>query len=93
MGRYPDPYLAAQFQMPVHIVAQSLPASRCAIAVCKTDYCGRHTDSTNRPLSDLIRLRNGRGVDYVERFCNPTRGHSPLDYLSPMDFEQQARVA
>ena len=27
--------------------------------------------------------------DYVERFCNPTRRHSTLDYLSPGEFERQ----
>ncbi len=30
--------------------------------------------------------------DYIERFCNPTRRHSTLGYLSPMDFEKQAVV-
>ena len=27
--------------------------------------------------------------DYIERFYNPTRLHSALDYLSPIKFEQQ----
>ena len=31
--------------------------------------------------------------DYIERFYNPTRMHSTLGYLSPMDFEKQADVA
>lgn len=31
--------------------------------------------------------------DYIERFYNPTRGHSTLGYLSSMDFEKQAHVA
>lgn len=31
--------------------------------------------------------------DYIERFYNPTRRHSTLGYLSPMDFEKQAKVA
>jgi putative transposase len=31
--------------------------------------------------------------DYIERFYNPTRRHSTLGYLSPMDFEMQANVA
>jgi putative transposase len=30
--------------------------------------------------------------DYIERFYNPTRRHSTLDYLSPMDFEKKAGV-
>jgi putative transposase len=28
--------------------------------------------------------------DYVERFYNPTRRHSTLGYLSPMQYEEQA---
>jgi len=31
--------------------------------------------------------------DYIERFNNPSRCHSTLGYLSPMDFEKQAVVA
>ena len=30
--------------------------------------------------------------DYIERFFNPTRRHSTLGYLSPMDFEKKAGV-
>lgn len=26
--------------------------------------------------------------DYIQRFYNPTRRHSTLGYLSPMDFEK-----
>lgn len=31
--------------------------------------------------------------DYIERFYNPTRRHSTLGYVSPIDFERQAGVA
>jgi transposase InsO family protein len=31
--------------------------------------------------------------DYIERFYNPKRRHSTLGYLSPMEFEMQARLA
>lgn len=31
--------------------------------------------------------------DYIERFYNPTRRHSTLGYLSPIDFEREAGVA
>jgi putative transposase len=31
--------------------------------------------------------------DYIERFYNPTRRHSTLGYLSPMEFERQAELA
>ena len=31
--------------------------------------------------------------DYIERFYNPRRRHSTIGYLSPMQFEQKARLA
>jgi putative transposase len=31
--------------------------------------------------------------DYIERFYNPTRRHSTLGYLSPMEFELKAGIA
>ena len=31
--------------------------------------------------------------DYIECFYNPTRRHSTLGYLSPIDFEMEAGVA
>jgi len=31
--------------------------------------------------------------DCIERFYNPTRRHSTLGYLGPMDFEKKAQVA
>ena len=31
--------------------------------------------------------------DYIERFYNPRRRHSTLGYLSPMQFEKQAKLA
>ncbi len=31
--------------------------------------------------------------DCIERFYNPTRRHSTLGYLSPMEFEMQAELA
>lgn len=31
--------------------------------------------------------------DYIERFYNPTRRHSTLGYMSPIDFERLTQVA
>ena len=31
--------------------------------------------------------------DYIERFYNPKRRHSTIGYLSPMEFEMQARIS
>jgi len=31
-------------------------------------------------------------ADYIERFYNPTRRHSHLDYISPIEFELRSRI-
>ena len=52
----------------------------------KTERIARKTYRTrNHARQDVF--------DYIERFYNPTRRHSTLGYLSPMDFEKQANVA
>lgn len=51
---------------------------------------------TERIARKTYRTRNqakAEVFDYIERFYNPTRRHSTLGYLSPMDFERQANVA
>ena len=52
----------------------------------KTERIGRKTY--------LRAIRRGQTCSiYIERFYNPTRRHSTLGYLSPMNFEKQAHVA
>ena len=52
----------------------------------KTERIARKTYRTrNHAKADVF--------DYIERFYNPTRRHSTLGYVSPMDFEQRAQVA
>lgn len=52
----------------------------------KTERIGWKTYRTrNHAKADVF--------DYIERFYNPTRRHSTLGYLNPMDFERQAHVA
>ncbi len=52
----------------------------------KTERIARKTYRTrNQARADVF--------DYIERFYNPTRRHSTLGYLSPIDFEKQANVA
>jgi putative transposase len=51
---------------------------------------------TERIARKTYRSRNqakAEVFDYIERFYNPTRRHSTLGYLSPVDFERQANVA
>jgi len=51
-----------------------------------------------RPASDLRSYRTRDEAkadvfDYIERFYNPRRRHSTIGYLSPVEFEKQARLA
>jgi putative transposase len=51
---------------------------------------------TERIARKTYRTRNqakAEVFDYIERFYNPTRRHSTLGYLRPIDFERQANVA
>ena len=51
---------------------------------------------TERIARKTYRTRNqakAEVFDYIERFYNPTRRHSTLGHLSPIDFERQANVA
>lgn len=51
---------------------------------------------TERIARKTYRTRNqakAEVFDYIERFYNPTRRHSTLGYLSPIDFERQTNVA
>lgn len=50
---------------------------------------------TERTAAKLYRTRDQARADvfdYIERFYNPTRRHSTLGYLSPMEFERQAEL-
>ena len=50
----------------------------------KTERCSRR----------IYRTRDQARVDvfdYIERFYNQQRRHSTLDYLSPLDYEQQRK--
>jgi putative transposase len=50
----------------------------------KTERCSRKIYRTrDEARADVF--------DYIERFYNPRRRHSTLDYLSPLEFEQQRR--
>lgn len=52
------------------------------------------TLKTERTSRKVYRMRDEARADvfdYIERFYNPRRRHSTLDYLSPLEFEQQRR--
>jgi putative transposase len=51
---------------------------------------------TERVARTVYRTRDEAKADvfdYIERFYNPKRRHSTLGYLSPMQFEQRAKLA
>ena len=51
---------------------------------------------TERTAGKVDRTRDQAKADvfdYIERFYNPRRRHSTLGYLSPAEFEMQAKLA
>jgi putative transposase len=51
---------------------------------------------TERTARKVYRTRDDAKADvfdYIERFYNPRRRHSTLGYLSPIEYEEQARLA
>ncbi|WP_395820335.1 IS3 family transposase [Devosia sp.] len=51
---------------------------------------------TERTAAKVYRTRDDAKADvfdYIERFYNPRRRHSTLGYLSPVDYEEQAKRA
>ncbi|WP_183618919.1 IS3 family transposase, partial [Novosphingobium fluoreni] len=52
----------------------------------KTERIGKKVYRTRAPAKADV-------FDYIECFYNPTRRHSTLGYLSPIDFEREAGVA
>jgi putative transposase len=51
---------------------------------------------TERTTRKTYRTRDNAKADvfdYIERFYNPRRRHSTIGYLSPVEFEEQMRLA
>ena len=51
---------------------------------------------TERTAAKVYRTRDDAKADvfdYIERFYNPRRRHSTLGYLSPVEYEEQAKRA
>ena len=53
------------------------------------------TLNTERTSRKVYRTRDEARADvfdYIERFYNARRRHSTLDYLTPLEYEQQRRL-
>jgi putative transposase len=90
-------YTSEAFQRTLHALGVTCSMSRAGNvwdnAAMESFFSTLKTERTARRV---YRTRNDARVDifdYIERFYNPTRRHSTLGYVSPIDFEQQVRVA
>ena len=62
-------------------------------AAMESFFCSLKTERTARKTYRTRGEAKADVFDYIERFYNPKRRHSTLGYLSPMEFEMQARLA
>ena len=62
-------------------------------AAMESFFCSLKTERTARKTYRTRDEAKADVFDYIERFYNPKRRHSTLGYLSPMEFEMQARLA
>lgn len=62
-------------------------------AAMESFFSSLKTERTGRKTYRSRNHAKAHVFDYIERFYNPTRRHSTLGYLSPMEFERQAQVA
>ena len=46
------------------------------------------TERTARKIYRSLKQARSDVFDYIERFYNPTRRHSTLGYISPIEFEE-----
>jgi putative transposase len=64
--------------------------------VCSPNWYPLPFAKTERTASKLYRTRDEAKADvfdYIERFYNPKRRHSTIGYLSPVEFEEQMKLA
>jgi putative transposase len=61
--------------------------------VIKSFFSSLKTERTARKTYRTRDEAKANLFDYIERFYNPKRRHSTLGYLSPMEFEMNAKLA
>ena len=57
-------------------------------AAMESFFSSLKTERTARTRYHMRDQAKADVFDYIERFYNPVRKHSKLDFLSPVDFEQ-----
>jgi putative transposase len=62
-------------------------------AVMESFFSSLKVERVDRKLYRTRDQARADVFDYIERFYNPRRRHSTIGYLSPMEFEQRARLA
>jgi putative transposase len=62
-------------------------------AAIESFFSSLQTERTARTTRRTRDQAKADVFDYIERFYNPTRRHSTLGYLGPMDFEKRALLA
>ena len=62
-------------------------------AVMESFFSSLKTERTARKVYRTRDDAKADVFDYIERFYNPRRRHSTLGYLSPVEYEEQAKLA
>jgi putative transposase len=92
-----SPYTSEQFQRLMADNGVTCSMSRSGNvwdnAVMESFFSSLKTERIARKIYRTRNQAKAEVFDYIERFYNPTRWHSTLGYLSPIDFERQADVA
>ena len=57
-------------------------------AAMESFFSSMNTERLSRKVYRTREQARSDVFDYIERFYNPVRKHSKLDFLSPVDFEQ-----
>src|SRR3972149_4264579 len=62
-------------------------------AAMESFFSALKTERTARRTYRTLDQAKADAFDHIERFYNPKRRHSTLGYVSPMEFENQRRLA
>jgi putative transposase len=86
-------YTSEQFQQLMADNGVTCSMSRSGNAARESFFSSLKTERIGKKVYRTRAQAKADVFDYVECFYNPTRRHSTLGYLSPIDFEREAGVA